>query len=345
MNVEIGAADVAAAPDVYFTRGYGVASAIADGGEWVMTATPDGRWQLPLVVRPLPGGDLDAVSPYGYSGIHADLGLDGAALRSCWTDSVRQLRAMGVITLFLRFSPLEDVSPLVRAGLPGLDVRHRSATTAVDIRDTDAAWSRMRGRSRTAVRKAEKSGLVGSVRRLENGDLTAGSAFRRLYDGTMARVSSADYYRLPDEYYDALAHGLGDAVRIAEVVDADGRTVAAALVLSHGTFVHYHLAGSDPVAARLGANNLLVWSICRWAAAQGATLLHLGGGIGGGSSLMTFKESFGGGLLDFHTGQAVLDEDKLAAHTHRRSRELGCTPEELTGSGFFPPYRSPLAVA
>jgi hypothetical protein len=338
-TVELRTAEPPAAPDVYFTRAYGVASAVADEGEWVSCSTSDGRWQVPLVLRPVADGDRDAVSPYGYAGIHADPGLDADTVRACWEDTVRALRSARVISAFLRFSPMPAVAWGTAVDLPMLRPQHRGATVSVDTRDTEVTWNGMKGRSRTAIRKAEKSGLTGTVRPIAEPDLAPGSPFRRLYESTMARLGSRDYYQFPGEYYGLLRAGLGTGLRLAEVVDGAGEPVAAALVMIHGGYAHYHLAGSEPAAARLGANNLLVWSLCRWAGENGIELVHLGGGIDGGG-LMAFKESFGGTVHGYYTGEVVLDEDRYALQTSRRAAELGRTAGELTESGFFPAYRA-----
>jgi lipid II:glycine glycyltransferase (peptidoglycan interpeptide bridge formation enzyme) len=209
----------------------------------------------------------------------------------------------------------------------------------------DAAWKAMEGRSRTAIRKAERSGFDSRLRPVRPDDTEPGSTFRRLYETTMARVGSSPRYLFTDEYYQQLLHGLGPALLMAEVYDPDGVIVAASLVMRHRGRAHYHLAGSDPGAARLGANNLLVWAIIGWAAAEGLDLVHLGGGLTADDNLFRFKRSFGGRAAEFWTGTAVLDESQYRILAEERSSRLGIPLDRMRTSSFFPLYRAEFGQA
>ena len=96
----------------------------------------------------------------------------------------------------------------------------------------DAYWDHAEGRHRTAVRKAERSGVTVDV-----GDLATltdpRSAFRDLYGETMDRVGSSGRLKLPDDYYRRLVDGLGDHVVLLEA-SVDGEVVAASLFLTLG---------------------------------------------------------------------------------------------------------------
>jgi lipid II:glycine glycyltransferase (peptidoglycan interpeptide bridge formation enzyme) len=222
-----------------------------------------------------------------------------------------------------------------------VEVTRRGDTILVPVDlGPDAAWTAMEGRARTAVRKAEKVGMTSGMRPVVPEDLVATSAFRRLYESTMARVGSTSKYLFADEYYTQLLDNLGQDLLIAEVCDAGGAVVACSLVMTHRDRVHYHLAGSSPESARMGANNLLVWNIVRWAAEQGKAIVHLGGGVTTDDSLFAFKKSFGGQRAEFWTGTAVLDEDRYRQLVERRSAHLGVPTQSLYSSPFFPLYRA-----
>jgi hypothetical protein len=327
-------------PDVYFTPGYGASAAAIEGGSW-RCATWEDQIALPYVERRIEDDNFDAVSPYGYCGLHVasesseqDLALFWNALRERW-------RATGLVTMFFRFSPMDLRSVRMAQHLDAVDVTRRGDTVLVPVEQgPDAAWSAMEGRARTAVRKAEKTGMTGRMRLVGPEDLSATSVFRQLYESTMVRVGSTAKYLFSDEYYSQLLHGLGSNLLMAEVCDSDGVVVACSLVMAHRERVHYHLAGSTPVGARMGANNLLVWTIIRWAAQAGKEIVHLGGGVTADDSLFAFKKSFGGRHAEFWTGTAVLDENRYRRLVGKQSSRLGVPAPSLYNSPFFPLYRA-----
>ncbi|MEO3744531.1 GNAT family N-acetyltransferase [Plantactinospora sp. B5E13] len=326
-------------PDVYFTPGYGAAAAVPERGEWRL-AHRDGDILVPYVVRRLDDGTSDAVSPYGYSGLHVRAGRHGTDLARFWADAVDAWRDQGLVTLFLRFSPLDLTSVQRTHELPGVRLTRLADTITVPVdRGPAAVWAAMEGRSRTAVRKARNTGQTVTLRPATAADVAPGSPFRQRYAETMARVGGAPGYLFPDEYYRRLVDGVGPDLHLVQVNDAAGTVVASALLFRHRQRVHYHLAGSDPRGARDGANNLLLWTVLEWAAETGCLLVHLGGGVRPDDNLFQFKRSFGGTRTPFWVGAVVVDPDRYAALTAERARELHRAVEDLESSGFFPAYR------
>jgi hypothetical protein len=79
-------------PDVYFLPEYGRAAGLADGGEWLLFEGHEGAWQVPLILRTLPGGGLDAISPV-YTGIFASPSLTPQQVREAGDEMVDCVRA------------------------------------------------------------------------------------------------------------------------------------------------------------------------------------------------------------------------------------------------------------
>lgn len=326
--------DDADCPDVYFTAGYGMAAAVAKHGRWEALHVED-RLLLPYVVTETGDGHLDAASPYGYAGIHVAPGSTEHDVAQFWRLVQEHWRDMGLVAMFFRFSPFEPV-----VTLDGVRTTHSGDTVTVPIDgDADALWDGMEGRSRTAIRKARSLGCTATVRPARATDLHGGSSFRVLYEQTMRRVGSKAGYLFGDTYYVKLLDGLGPSLLIAEVFSEAGGVCAAALVLRHRDRVHYHLAGSDLGAAGRGANNLLLWTVLRWAAGSGARLVHLGGGLRADDNLFKFKRSFGGRRTPFRTGAVVVDKGAYDKLVERRAAACGRSPGELVGTGYFPAYR------
>jgi serine/alanine adding enzyme len=326
-------------PDIYFTPGYGVAAASTEGGAWRCADWP-GRAVVPYVLRPLSDGGYDVVSPYGYSGMYvaADCGRD--ELTEFWSELRQAWLGDNVATAFLRFSPLDLRSLTAARGLSGMELVRRGDTVVVRVdRGTDALWNDLAPSVRRQVRKAQRAGLTTEIGPANLTDLQHGSAFRVLYEETMARVDSSSWYVFPEDYYLKLHGGSGENLRLATARDADGHVVAAYLVLTHGDRAHYHLGASTRKDASSGVNNLLMWALLNWARDSELRVVHLGGGLAPDDSLFRFKKSFGGERAEFWTGAVVVDQHRYESLLAKRSAAEGIALDELRAAPYFPQYR------
>jgi serine/alanine adding enzyme len=333
-------------PDIYFAPEYGDAVAAHEDADWLLATTEDGQILLPCLRRRVRSTSLgedcvDVVSPYGYSGVWA---AEGVSLRDL-TNFRRSYRDLMVkqhaVSEFLRLSPLVPTVSAIRAMDPGAQISESGVTVVVDLTTGEQGyWSALEGRARTAVRKARRLGYEGVVRIATSADASPASEFRRLYAQTMVRAKASSYYDFTDDYYRRLLEGLGPSLLMAEVRNASGVVVAAALLMHWGHFLHYHLSGSDWEAARDGANNLLIDAAAAWGLANGVHRFHLGGGARGDDPLLKFKRSFGGELLRFHTSRCVFDQVAYDVLVTERARELSIPRESLLASPYFPAYRA-----
>ena len=167
----------------------------------------------------------------------------------------------------------------------------------------DAVWQRFRGEARTAVRKAERAGVV--VARESAASMhdfyelyiqwVARRAMeRRLPVAVMrARATLAEPFRK----FTNVAGNLGDACRLW-VARLEGRPIAAAITLLHGPQATYWRGYSDKdLAGPTRANNLLHRHMMEDACASGAGLYNMG--WSGTESLLRFKRSLGAELVEF----------------------------------------------
>lgn len=320
------------APDVYFAPGYGVA-----GGEqsWLSLVGHDGRWQMPLLTR-ITDGLRDATSPYGYAGVYAHESLSIEELTSAVGAARRVLQDLGVVSVFVRQTPLfRDPFP----ESPGRPVVSTHTTVAVPVADPLAAWTGMAGKCRTAIRKAESRGVAVQFGPASAQDLASGSPFRDLYSTTMRRRAASGHYYFSDQYFADLAQTLGDRLLLGLASTPDGEVVAASLFIRHGATLHYHLSGTSASGAPAGSMNALLWAAMQWAGDTGVQRLHLGGGVTEGDSLLGFKKSFGGELLNYRAFGVVIDQMSYDTAVAQRAEFLGIDAVDLGNSSYFPAYR------
>ena len=323
-------------PDIYFAPGYGAAVARVEDSTWVSIVLADGDWQLPLLVRTLPSGRKDAVSPYGYSGVYRAPGISELQAAALWATARAQLLEMDVVSIFVRESPLVDQATRPPDAVPvvtGHPIFH------VPCQGNSANWDAMQGRARTSIRKAERLGTLVEIRRAERQDLEAGSSFRRLYESTMSKVDAGSYYYFGDDYYNALVDGLSDDLLICQALDSAGHELAASLFLQGPSTLHYHLSGSTLDGSRGGAVSAILWAAIQYANKSGLDGVLLGGGVHEGDGLERFKRSFGGNALMFNAYGLIIDQDAYNAEVASMGRRLGLAPRALTAPGFFPAYR------
>lgn len=338
--MNVGWLDCGSGVNVYQSRGYGEAASSTIGANWDVVGDVTGRWRVPLCIFDIDdSGHRDAVSPYGYSGIHVESSMTADEVASAWRETCDVLAEREIVSVFFRFAPYTDDITRLRS-VPNLHLEELSETVIIDLDDEKMMWDRMHGRSRTAIRKSEREGLRAHVVESQPLDLRSRTGFRRVYDAAMDRVGASSAHRHQDEYYDKLVNATDVDVRLIEVLDTDDAVVAATLLLIDEEAVHYHLSGSLIEAARNGANNLLIWTAMRWAAQQGHKLFHLGGGTARDDGLFRFKSSFGGRSLPFLVGRLIVKPDVYDDLVVARSELLDVKPAILRSGSFFPAYRA-----
>jgi ribosomal protein S18 acetylase RimI-like enzyme len=283
---------------------------------------------LPLLIRAIAGGDLDAISPYGYPGPIGPGTEDPGFVRVALAAGCQVLRDAGLVSALIRLHPLLNaVAP------EGIGVLvHHGETVSIDLTlPAETLWSQTRLNHRRDIIKATNLGFVARM----DDDWTHFGTFKRLYRETMERRSAAEFYFFSDAYFDQLRVALGETLRLC-VVEKDDEVAAAGLFVETDGIVEYYLSGSDTTFGRVQPTKLLIHFAARWARDRGDTVLHLGGGVGGApDSLFLFKSGFSALRHPFATLRIVFDEAKY----ERLSRASHPEIDPARRSGFFPLYR------
>jgi lipid II:glycine glycyltransferase (peptidoglycan interpeptide bridge formation enzyme) len=174
-------------------------------------------------------------------------------------------------------------------------------------------------------------------------DWTRYSEFGRLYRQTMARIGANETYLFTDEYFKNLKDALGDQLHLCCVLSPDSRVAASALFTIVGGIMQYHLSASAPEFQRLAPTKLMLHFARLWGKAQGCTILHLGGGVGGREDkLFEFKAGFSRGRMPFYTIRMIVNERRYAALILRAGLPLD--PEADLQAAYFPPYHRDLPL-
>ncbi|SNY56527.1 GNAT family N-acetyltransferase [Paractinoplanes atraurantiacus] len=280
---------------------------------------------LPLLLRPVPDTDLhDAVSPYGYPGPVSNASSEGFFERA-WQAFKDLLCTRGVVTAFVRLHPLLPVPTRPLAGA-GTLVRH-GETVSIDLTLTaEQMWSQTHRSHRNQINKARRAGVT-----VVFDDWSRYDEWIDTYHATMRRVGATSFYFFSRPYFQTLQSTLEDKVHLAVALSPSGEVLGGNLFFSYGGIMHTHLQATRDGDVR-HADKLLYDEVRAWGRAAGATVYHLGGGVGGAAdSLFRYKAAFSPGRQDFHTWRVITDPrayDKLAGTP---------TPEALEGR--FPPYR------
>lgn len=268
-----------------------------DALEPVFFLYEDGRgfWLHGAHRAAIPEGDrFDLQSPYGYGGPLSD--CDDPGFRAdAWCAYQTACLQQGIVVEFVRLHPLST-----RQHYPGATVADRQ-TVVIDL--ADGEWrSRYAVRCRTAIRKASKSGA--RVVELPWGDVVG--RFAEFYRDAMRRIGAGPFYLFGDDYFHALATLPGLRLLVCE---HEGEWLSAGIFLSHGESMEYHLSGTSVRGREFAATNLLIDVAAAVAAAEGLSVLYLGGGTDASpdNALLLFKSGFSPRRLTYSYGYTVFD--------------------------------------
>jgi len=284
---------------------------------FVGTDGPDGVWLHGGHLCAIDGTDMvDFQSPYGYGGPLSD-GNDTAWLAARAQDYDRWCRDNHILVEFVRLHPMMAAQlPYPGTATPDRECVHIALDLA-DIRE------RYETRARTAIRKAEKSGVI-----VEQAPVEAiVTRFAEFYRDGMQLIGASAFYLFNDAYFEALAEIPGVTLLVASL---DGEWLAASLFFRGPRVWEYHLSASTAQGRKLCAANLVIDRAAHTAAQVGATSLFLGGGTNRApdNPLLFFKAGFSPARVPFRIGSWAHMPDVYArmradrAHEATRERVL-----------------------
>ncbi len=321
--------------DVYYLSGYVKAFKINGDGEPILIYFESKQTRgINVVIKRdiaecewfdnLEKGKLfDFITPYGYGGWLVE-GPDRDLLNKEYTDFCEK---ENVISEFVRFNPLLE-------NWRGTDCEdiHLGDTVFMDTSSAEMIWQNISSKNRNVIRKAQKGGLNVYWSR----DPEIITPFMEIYNATMDKDGAADYYYFGREFYESV---LNDLKHNAMWFYAKlGNEIAAiAIFLFCNEKMHYHLSASRKEYQYLAPTNLVLYEAALWAADNGYTRLHMGGGVGSAhDSLYKFKKAFNrGDDTEFHIGKKIFHKEQYEKLVKLRKEDVGFDTE----TRFFPAYR------
>ena len=260
--------------------------------EW---QTSDGKWHRSAYT--------DITSTYGYSG-PLSTSSDPAFLSAAWAEFDLWAQSVKAIAEFTRFSPYAGTRAFTHKRTR-IEINRQLAVS--HLPESEGALATALGsKTRNMIRKAQRAGLT--ARDLEPARFMG--VFRTLYNGTMKRNASPDFFYYGDGYFQHLLLLPENELRLYGVFSQD-ELVAAAIALVHGHGALYHLGASQDGFTSLGANNLCLFQMSASLMNSGVRFLNLGGGrtTTDDDPLLRFKRSNATTVEDYVIGKRILDED------------------------------------
>ena len=240
--------------------------------------------------------------PWGFGGLVAAGGTTSGDVEAVWRELAGLPIAYGWVRPYYQAAAAWDaVAP------PAGVVMYRRTTHVLDLDGgSGQVWAqRFKGSARTAVRKAERSGLevecdtTGRLASLYHELFVRWTARQAAEKGLPQAVQRWRAERLePPNKYALLAQMLGGACRIW-VARLDGRPAAAVILLVYGQHALYWRGYSDKTLAGPScANNLLQWLAIQDACRAGCRWYNMGSS-GGVASLVNFKSQHGAAPYEY----------------------------------------------
>jgi hypothetical protein len=281
----------------------------------------------------------DIANAYGYGGVLVSGDVDEAsrvrAFEAAFLDYCRSER---YASEFASVHPRFGVERLIAQTGTAAPMRQKSVVYIDCACDEAQRWGRLRKGHKSSITKARRSGV-----QVDLVDPTAANfaQLNRLYTDTMRRNNAQARWFFPEDYFRNCMESLGSARCSLFFARIDDQVIAASIVIHAFDTAYYHFSGSNAEYQALGAGNLLVYEISRWAHDCGYRWLHLGGGVSNAEddSLFRFKSGFSDITRDLYVYGRILHEPTYAALCAlKRSHEAatGAAPARID---YFPLYR------
>lgn len=300
-----------------------------------VVADDEGAFVVPLRFRQNPGGSTDAASSEVRSAPIFTEGTSGEWRHEAICELLNFLQLRGVASLFLRFHPLLDSSPIQFARL-GAVVKHGPTYDIPLNRPLGQIRADMRRNHQRGSRKFRAEGFVCKP----DTDWHHLPEFHELYSLTMDRVAARPEYRFTLAFFEQLRDALGDKIALW-VTEVDGRLAMGHIVTECDGIAQALYAGIHPAYQKQVPQIGLYDSELQWAHEQGCRDYFFDGGDH--ESLRHFKEGITKVQPNAASARIIVDPVEYG----RLCAQWELDTERVVGraDGYFPPYLQPAGQA
>lgn len=325
--------------DVYFKKNYGLLYEDIENGECEVFdfQSPNGSVRHLFIKKEIPHAVngthfFDISSPYGYGGpliTSCKEGRRSLLAKEFEAAFSAHCKNQQIVCEFVRFHPLfsnaQDFSGCY-------ELSFRSFTTGTALAPySDPIQHEFSKSTRKTIRKALKAGVTYRITK----NPSSLTPFRNMYVGTMKRIGAHDIYFFDEKYFLDCLEYFGDKIVLVEAL-FEGETIGMELHFHYNKWIHTHLSATLEEFHHLSPVYVMTYAISEWGKANGAELIHSGGGRTSepDDNLYLFKKKFGQNTrFEYYTGTKIWNEKIYS----RLCAKTGAPTEE----DFFPAYRSP----
>jgi hypothetical protein len=320
-------------PDIYFTPEYGKLIEITDNGKWKCIVYNNGEILIPFIEKNIKVNNkkiIHLISNYGYGGIYIEK-------RENLSTFLKQFEIVmatnNYITHFMRFTPYFNINNCIELNNINNSVVYKKTNT-YGVNFTNKNYESYLKTTHKNHRKSLKKGLdylYFKIRLMNDTDTHENSEFQEIYNETMKRVNSSDYYYFKKEYYEGMLFYCKNNIFIAEVLTKKDNEVVASAIIFHwnNKYIHYHLGCSKTAQLSLCPNNVLHDGIIQYGFNHKYELYHVGGGLTDGDSLDKFKQQFSNIKFDYNQCKIIYN---LTEYNHLLEMS------EKYNKDYFPEY-------
>ena len=251
---------------------------------------------------------FDLETPYGYGGPITNTN-DKSFIKEAEKCLNEELIKLNVIAELIKFHPLIKNHLILKDIYRGKIIKVcKTISLNVQKYSENFLLNRIYSYSN---RKSIKKAYRNECKIVISNDNYSWSKFIKLYESNLINRTDNKKYFFSKKYYQMIKNYFYDQYLIFSC-KIKNEIVSSLLILYTNQFAHCHLIGSNELARKLSANNMLHHEVIKWCKLNNINILHFGGGITNDEkdSVYKFKKSFSNETNDFYIGERVINRNK-----------------------------------
>lgn len=268
----------------------------------------------------------DMITPHEYGGIVSN-SCNDAIKYKLLQFMFDYCTKYNIIFQFVRINPYMKELPLIYKN-SGYEVLHSNDQVYVNLNlSEDQIMKDYKANVRYGIRRAERENLKCGIREksIENIKI-----FQNGYQKAMDILNASTFLYFNDQYFESLVNC--ECSKLATVMDANGKTVAASIMLIFQQIAYYHLSWFDREYANKCPMNYLLHFMIMWAKRNGCEVMHI---AGGNDRLKKFKSGYSDTRIDYYIANKICNEKKYQTLCCKWRQRF----PEYANEQFYPLYR------